>query len=162
MTKMVMVNTLRFFGILSFLWLVGCSAFQPKMEQPDVKVTALRVLPTQGLALAIPIEVGLLISNPNATDLSLRGISYTIGIENFDVLSGVTNNLPVLTAYKETPVNIVVTANAIQLVKLMAHFNQKGIQDEVAYNFKAKLDFSAWLPAMNVEEKGSIPLVNKN
>lgn len=153
-------NILRFCGIIFCLWLAGCAGLQPKLEQPEVKVIALRALPAQGFAL--PIEVGLLISNPNDRDLSLRGISYTIGIENFDVLSGVTNNLPVLTAYKETPVNIVVTANAIQLAKLLTHFNQKGIQDDVAYNFKAKLDFSAWLPAMRVEEKGSIPLVNKN
>jgi LEA14-like dessication related protein len=154
-------NILRVCGVLFCLWLAGCAGLQPKMEQPEVKVTAIRVLPTQGFALAIPIEVGLLISNPNAKDLSLRGISYTVGIENFDVLSGVTNSLPVLPAYKETPVNIVVTANAIQLMKLISHFNKTGVQNEVAYNFKAKLDFSAWLPALRVEEKGVIPLVDK-
>ena len=153
------IMLLRFCGIIFCLWLAGCAALQPRLDQPKVKVTSLKVLPTQGFAL--PIEVGLLISNPNDRDLSLRGISYTIGIENFDVLSGVSNELPVLPAYKETPVNVVVTANAIQLVRLLEHFNRKGMQNEVAYNFKAKLDFSAWLPALKVEEKGSIPLVSK-
>lgn len=153
------ITFFRFCGIIFCLWLAGCAALQPRLDQPKVKVTSLKVLPAQGFAL--PIEVGLLISNPNDRDLSLRGISYTIGIESFDVLSGVSNELPVLPAYKETPVNVVVTANAIQLVKLLEHFNRKGMQNEVAYNFKAKLDFSAWLPALRVEEKGSIPLVSK-
>jgi LEA14-like dessication related protein len=154
--KPVLINSCRFLGILIFLWLAGCAALQPKLEQPKVKVAALKLLPAQGFTQ--PIEVELLISNPNARDLTLRGISYTIGIENYDLLSGVTNDLPVLKAYEETPVNIVVTANVLQLVRLLEHFGRKGIQNEVAYNFKAKLDFSAWLPALKVEEKGSIPL----
>lgn len=157
--KPAVINAFRFLGILFCLWLAGCSALQPKLEQPNVKVAALKLLPAQGFTQ--PIEVGLLISNPNARDLTLRGISYTIGIENYDLLSGVSNDLPVLKAYEETPVNVVVTANVLQLVRLLEHFGRKGIQNEVAYNFKAKLDFSAWLPALKVEEKGSIPLNTK-
>lgn len=149
----------RVVGILLCLWFAGCAELQPKFEQPRVKVATLRLLPTEGFAQ--PIEVGLLITNPNTSDLSLRGISYSIGIENYDVLSGVANNLPVLKSYSETPVNVVVTANVLQLVRLLEHFGRKGMKEEVAYSFSAKLDFSAWLPALKVEEKGSIPLVSK-
>ncbi len=149
----------RLFFITVCLLLSSCASLQPKLEQPKVKVAGLQLLPTQGFNQ--PIEVSLLISNPNDRDLSLRGISYTIGIENFDLLSGVNNELPVLTAYKETPVKVVVTANVLQLVKLLEHFGRNGIREEVNYNFSAKLDFSAWLPALRVNEKGAIPLVQK-
>jgi len=132
---------------------------KPKLEQPSVKVAGLQLLPAQGFTQ--PIEVSLLIANPNDRDLSLRGISYTIGIENFDVLTGVSNDLPTLGAYKETPVKVVVTANVLQLVRLLEHFSRSGMQEQVNYNFSAKLDFSAWLPAMRVNEKGAIPLVSK-
>lgn len=138
------------------LVLAGCSSLQPKLEQPTVKVAGLHLLPAQGLSQ--PIEVNLLISNPNDRDLTLRGMSYTVGIENFDVLSGVSDQLPTLTAYKETPVKVVVTANVLQLVRLIEHFGRNGVKENVNYNFSAKLDFSAWLPDLRINEKGSIPL----
>jgi LEA14-like dessication related protein len=141
------------------LLLASCAGFQPKLEQPTVKVAGLQLLPVQGFSQ--PIEVSLLIANPNSRDLSLRGISYTVGIENFDVLSGVSNQLPTLVAYQETPVKVVVTANVLQLVRLFEHFGRKGMTEQVNYNFSAKLDFSAWLPSMHINEKGSIPLAAK-
>lgn len=141
------------------LLLASCAGLQPKLEQPSVKVTGLQLLPSQGFTQ--PIEVSLLIANPNDRDLTLRGISYAIGIENYDVLSGVSNELPVLSAYRETPVKVVVTANVLQIVKLLDHFSRSGARDQVSYNFSAKLDFSAWLPALRVNEKGAIPLVGK-
>ncbi len=149
----------RAFFITGSLILASCSTLQPKLEQPTVKVANLQLLPAQGLSQ--PIEVSLLISNPNDRDLTLRGMSYTVGIENFDVLSGVSDQLPTLTAYQETPVKVVVTANVLQLVRLIEHFGRNGVKENVNYNFSAKLDFSAWLPALRVNEKGSIPLAAK-
>lgn len=141
------------------LLLAGCSSLQPKLEQPSVKVAGLQLLPAQGLIQ--PIEVSLLITNPNDRDLTLRGMSYTLGIENFDVLSGVNDQLPTLTAYRETQVKVVVTANVLELVRLIEHFGRNGIKENVNYNFSAKLDFSAWLPALRINETGAIPLAAK-
>lgn len=147
------------FFITCSLVLAGCSSLQPKLEQPTVKVAGLQLLPAQGFSQ--PIEISLLISNPNDRNLSLRGMSYTVGIENFDVLSGVSDQLPTLNAYQETPVKVVVTANVLQLVRLVEHFGRNGVKENVNYNFSAKLDFSAWLPALRINEKGSIPLAAK-
>ena len=143
---------------VSLMLLGGCAALQPGLEKPTVKVTGLRLLPSQG-GLNQRIGVDLAILNPNDRDLSLRGISYTIGIENFSVLSGVTDNVPVLKGYQETPVNLEVSANMLQVVRLIEHFSRAGVKDNVNYNFDAKLDFSALLPAMRVKESGTIPLV---
>ena len=149
----------KVFFITCSLVLVSCSSLQPKLEQPTVKVASVQLLPAQGLIQ--PIQVSLLIANPNDRDLTLRGMSYTVGIENFDVLSGVSDQLPTLTAYQETPVNVVVTANVLQLVRLLEHFGRNGVKENVNYSFSAKLDFSAWLPALRINEKGSIPLTAK-
>lgn len=152
-------SLVNIFFIALCLLLASCTAIKPKLEQPTVKVAGLQLLPAQGLLQ--PIEVNLLVTNPNDRDLSLRGMSYTVGIENFDVLSGVSNELPTLTAYQETPIKVVVTANVLQLVRLIEHFGRNGMKENVDYNFSAKLDFSAWLPALRVNEKGSIPLAAK-
>jgi len=152
-------NLAKVFFVALCLGLASCASLQPKVEQPTVKVAGLQLLPAQGLSQ--PIEVSLLIANPNDRDLTLRGMSYTVGIENFDVLSGVSDQLPTLAAYKETQVKVVVTANVLQLVRLIEHFGRNGIKENVNYNFSAKLDFSAWLPDLRVNEKGSIPLAAK-
>ena len=115
--------------ILSLVLLVsgGCANFQAGLEKPTVKVTGLRLLPSQG-GLNQRIGVDLAILNPNDRDLSLRGISYTIGIENFSVLSGVTDNVPVLKGYQETPVSLEVSANMLQVVRLIEYFSRAGVK----------------------------------
>lgn len=142
--------------LVCFFLLSACASWQPGFEEPTVKVTGLRLLPSQGMSQRIGLD--LAIANPNAKDLSLRGISYTIGIENFSVLSGVTDEVPVLKAYQETPVSLIVSANILQVARLFEYFSRAGIKDSVSYNFEAKLDFNAFLPAMRVQETGSIPL----
>lgn len=137
------------------LLLAGCAAFQPRLEQPVVKVTRLQLLPSEGLQQRI--GVGLTITNPNARDLSLNGISYTIGVENFSVLSGVSRHVPVLRAYEETPVDLEVSANLLEIVRLVEYFSRNPAQQSVNYHFNAKLDFSNWLPTMHVKETGKIP-----
>lgn len=145
--------------ILCLFFFSGCASLTGDMEKPTVKVTGLRLLPSQGFDQRIGVD--LLIANPNARDLSLRGIAYTIGIEDFSVLSGVSDQVPVLTAYQETPVSLVVSANVLQFVRLIEHFSRAGVKESVNYNFEAKLDFNAFLPAMRVKETGVIPLVSK-
>ncbi len=153
----MMICCQRVFLILCILFLSSCAVMSPKFENPKVKVAALKMLPAQGF-VSQPIEITLLITNPNASDLKLRGISYTVGLEDFDLLSGVSNNLPTLTAYQETPVKVVVTANILQVVKFIQHLSSKGTMDAVNYNFDAKLDFSALLPSLHVKENGVLPL----
>ncbi len=138
------------------LILSACSHIPFGIEEPSVKVTGLELLPAQGMEQRIAVHLN--ITNPNARDLSVRGISYNIGIENIDVLSGVTSQVPTLKAYEETPVTVEVSANLLSIARLVQHFSQRDVSDRVSYNFDAKLDFSQWLPSMRVEEKGEIKL----
>lgn len=141
--------------MLGILMLSGC-ATSLKLEQPVVKVTRIQLLPSQGLQQRI--GVGLSITNPNARDLPVRGLSYNIGIENFSILSGVTDQVPVLKAYQETPVNLEVSTNLLELARLIEYFSRNTAQQNINYSFNAKLDFSSWLPAMRVQERGQIQL----
>lgn len=146
----------RIGALLLLLAVSGCALLQMTIEEPSVKVTGLQLLPSEGFEQRIAVR--LAITNPNSRDLSLKGISYTIGIENFDLLSGVTSQVPVLNAYEETPVTVEVSANLLAMARLVEYFSRGGNTDEVNYVFRAKLDFSQWLPSMRVEEKGSVKL----
>jgi len=138
------------------LTLAGCAQLPGGVEPPQVKVTGLSLLPARGLQQ--PIAVHLSIANPNGRDLSPKGISYKIGFENIDLLTGVTSQVPTLKAYEETPVTVEVSASLLAMARLLEHISRGGMSDRVDYNFEAKLDFNRWLPAMRVQETGAIPL----
>lgn len=142
--------------VLVAVFFAGCALVQPRLDDPDVKLVGLRMLPAQGLQQKIAVD--LLIANPNDRDLSIKGISYKIGLENISVLSGVTDQVPTLKSYQETPVTLEVSADLLQLLRLVEHFGRNGIADNVNYNFSAVIDFSTWLPAMHVDKKGVLPL----
>lgn len=138
------------------LALAGCAQLPGGVEPPQIKVTGLSLLPARGLQQ--PIAVHLSIANPNGQDLSPKGISYKIGLENIDLLTGVTSQVPTLKAYEETPVTVEVSASLLAMARLLEHISRGGVSDRVNYNFEAKLDFNRWLPAMRVQETGAIPL----
>lgn len=143
--------------LVSLLFVLGaCSHIPIGLEDPEVSVTGLELLPARGMEQRIAVH--LAITNPNGRDLSIRGISYNIGIENIEVLSGVTGKVPTLKAYEQTPVSVEVTANLLSALRLVEHFSREGLGDQVSYNFQAKLDFSQWLPDLRVQERGEIKL----
>lgn len=147
----------RVFAFFLVMLCASCATLSPKYEQPDVKVAGVRVLPSHGL-LNQHIAIDLLISNPNRDDLNVRGINYQIGIESINVLSGVTDTVPVLKSYQETPVTLEVTVDVLQMLRLVEHFSREGVGENVNYNFSAAIDFSRWLPTMHVDRKGAVPL----
>lgn len=153
MNKIITVLCLCF----SLLLMTSCAAINPSLKHPDVKLVGLRLLPTQGI-LQRHIAVDLNILNPNRQDLSVRGISYDVGIEGIKLLSGVTDQVPTLKGMQETPVTLEVSADIIQIMRLLEHFSNNGVGDKVNYNFSAVIDFSAWLPSMHVDKKGVLPL----
>lgn len=148
-------------SIISLCLMVGCSLLNPVPQKPDVKLVGLRMLPATSL-LERHIAVDLSIMNPNKKDLSIRSINYTVGLEGINLLSGATDQVPVLKAMQETPVTLEVSADMLQILRLVEHFAQDGISDKVNYNFSAVIDFTAWLPSMHVDRKGALPLGGTN
>jgi LEA14-like dessication related protein len=142
---------------LSFLVMVGCAALNPKLQDPDVKLAGLRLLPAQSI-LQRHIAVDLNIFNPNKQDLSVRSINYTVDIEKIKLLTGASDQVPVLKGMQDTAVTLEVSVDIIQAVRLIEHFSQNGVGDKVNYNFAAVIDFSAWLPSMHVDKKGAMAL----
>jgi LEA14-like dessication related protein len=142
---------------ISLILISSCAALNPTLEDPDVKLVGLRLLPGQSM-LQRQIAVDLSIFNPNSQDLSVRGISYTVNIEKIKLLTGASNQIPELKGMQETPVTLQVSVDIVQALRLIEHFSQNGVGDKVNYNFAAVIDFSAWLPSMRIDKKGAVPL----
>lgn len=144
-----------FFSLLFILCLSGCAWLHPGYEAPTVHVTRFRALPTKGLAPRF--EIGLHIVNQNRKSLQIDGLSYQVRIEKHTILSGVKNDLPVIEAYGEHEINVQVTADLINSIRLISDLSQQP-RESFNYEVIAKLDVGRFMPKVNIERQGSISL----
>jgi LEA14-like dessication related protein len=146
----------RFFVLLLVVFtLSGCAPFSPSFETPTVSVTSFQALSGQGV---IPMfEIGLHVINPNRTALELEGISYHVDLEGYRVLSGVSNQLPVIEAYGEGDVVLQVQPDLFNTISLFTDLlNQP--RNQFRFDLIAYLDVGAFIPKIKVEKVGLISL----
>lgn len=138
--------TLLVFVIL----LSACTTFSPNFQKPQLKVVS--ITPTGNTGLSQDFDIGLSITNPNAKALNLVGMSYKLELDGFDVLSGVTNQVPSIAAYTEQRVNVKTSINLFQGAKLIKSLIDKAATG-LTYKVTAKLDTG--MPLI-----GKVPVVN--
>jgi LEA14-like dessication related protein len=146
----------RYFVLLLVMFsVVGCAQFLPNFETPTVNVTSFRALPGQG---PIPMfEIGLHVINPNRIALNLEGISYHVDLEGHRVLSGVSNQLPVIEAYGEGDVVLRVQPDIFSTISLFTDLlNQP--RDQFRFDLIAYLDVGGFMPKIKVQKEGLISL----
>lgn len=151
-----MTNKLHLPLLIIFCTLLnGCAGFSPGYETPSVTVSSFRALPSErGLP---SFEIGLHVVNPNALDLKLRGISYTVNLAGHDLIKGVGNNLPVVKAYGEETLTLTASADLIAGLQLLGDLMKSG-RNDLPYALEARLDVGGLWPALRVTDKGSLSL----
>jgi LEA14-like dessication related protein len=144
-------SCLLMFCISVFL-VSGCTTLRPGFETPSVDVTSFRMLPSR--TLTPRFEIGMRIVNPNAVKLSLRGMSYTVFMNDYQVVEGAANDLPVVPAYGDAEFKVTATVGLIESMRFVNDMlqNKRG---QIAYRLKAKLDIGAMVPSIRVEKTGS-------
>ena len=144
----------HFLGIIVLL-LSGCATLIPEVDPPKISLESFRPLPSEGV---VPrLEIKLRIVNPNKQSFDIAGISYGVEIQGKELISGVTNEVPVLAAYSEEVVTLDAGLQWFQLVRLLAGAG-KVAGDSLDYRFTAKVDFNGFVPTQRVEETGSFTL----
>ncbi len=138
-----------------FLLISGCAALQPSFETPEVRLTSFRLLPSESMSPRF--EIGLHVINPNMAPLPLKGMSYKIYIEGHQLLSGVTNNLPVIQGYSEGDVMLEATTDLFSGLRLLSEV-MAAPRETFTYELKAKLDIGSMLPSIHINETGEILL----
>lgn len=140
-----------------FFLLAGCAMLQPGFESPEVRVTSFKVLPSEGIAPRF--EIGLHVINPNRSELKLVGLSYSAKLEGHKILSGVTNDLPVIEGYGEGDVVLQVSADLFSSISLLSDLLSQP-RETFQYELNTKLDVGAMLPSIRVTKTGKISLAN--
>ena len=138
-----------------FFAAIGCASLEPGFETPTAGITSFRVLPSEG---AVPkFEIGLHIVNPNRSSLKLEGLVYSVTLEGHKILTGVSNNLPVIEAYGEGDVVLVATADLLNSIGLFTTLLQSQ-RESFDYKLDARLDIGSFRPRIHVVKEGEISL----
>jgi len=142
-----------FIFFLAVFLVAGCTTLRPGFETPSVDVTSFRPLPSH--ALTPSFEIGMHIVNPNAVRLNLRGMSYKVFLNDYQVVEGAANDLPVVPAYGDAEFKVTATVGLIESMRFVNDMLQNA-GGKVAYRLEAKLDIGAMIPAILVEKTGSL------
>ena len=140
--------------------LSGCAGMGSGYDTPTVSVQSFRPVATANGGGLPTFEILLHVVNPNLEPLELAGISYTISLDNRDVINGVGNDLPVIEGYGEGSFTVTAGFNVIAGIQLFRSLMQKDT-DSFDYSFEAKLDPGAYKRKIRVSDSGSISLSNK-
>ena len=95
------------YSIALFAWLLllsGCASLTTKLDPPRVTLDNFRSLPSDGGGPRF--EIKLRVQNPNEQSLDIAGISYTIELLGKEVMSGVSNDIPLIEGYTEEVVTL--------------------------------------------------------
>ncbi len=135
--------------------LVGCATMRSDFQTPTVSVSSFKALPSEGIAPRF--KIGLHIINPNRTPLKLQGVAYSISLEGHQIITGVANQLPEIAAYGEGDIEVTAAADIFNAIRLIAGLMSQP-KDKFDYEFNAKLDVGALIPAIKVIDKGRVSL----
>jgi LEA14-like dessication related protein len=152
----------RSFAVLmAILFLSSCANLNPRIDEPVVTVTSFKILPITGTNLRF--QIGLNVSNPNNFDIVVNGLSYNASVEGYDVVSGVTNQVPTLKAYDSDDIVIEAQADLFNGVRLATDILQKRKTD-LNYVLEAKMDVAGILFPIYINKAGllSLPNINTN
>lgn len=135
--------------------LTACASFTPDFDPPRVTLESFRALPTEGTAPRF--EMKLRIANPNTQALDIAGISYSVDILGRELLTGVTNEVPVIEGYAEEVVTLQAGLQLFELIRLVTGLAAEQTSN-IDYRFRAKIDFNGFMPTQRIEETGTIDL----
>lgn len=145
---------------ITLLWtatllLAACASLDPDYEKPTVTLSSFRAIPSEDMVPAF--EIGLRIINPNASDLNLEGIVYTVSLAGHDLVKGVGKDYPVIEGYSEGVVTLTASANLLAGISFIRDMMGEPM-DALDYEFNAKLDLGGFYPSIRISEKGTLDL----
>ena len=137
------------------LLVAGCASVTGDLDPPNVALDSFSSLPSDGGGPRFQIK--LRVQNPNKQALDIAGISYSIALLDREVITGVTNEVPLIAPYGEEVVTLEAGLNLVQLLRLLTGMG-RAQGEALEYRFAAKIDFNGFLPTQRVEETGEITL----
>lgn len=135
----------------------ACAHLGASYDPPKVKVISLELLPSQGLSQRFLI--GLQMTNPNSGPMPIRGFSYTLALNGYELLDGVSSRMTTIPAFSETEVTVEATTDLMAALRFLNDFLSNNQQDTLRYALTANLDVAGLMRGVRVTENGEVPLL---
>ena len=141
--------------LMALFLLSSCASVTPDLDPPKVTLESFGSIPAEGNTPRF--EIKLRIANPNKQTLDIAGVSYTVSILDKELISGVSNDVPVIEGYSEGVVTLEAGLQLFQLVRLLTSLGST-TSDTLQYTLSAKIDFNGFVPTQRIKETGEITL----
>jgi LEA14-like dessication related protein len=147
----------RALGICGLLlsMLGACSTVQPNFDAPRITVNYIKPLPSE--TLAPRFEIGLNVANPNDAPLTIQGAAYSVSLDGYEILNGVSNNLPIINGYSKEDITIEAQADLIVSMRFFSHLSKKP-DDSFDYELTAKISAYNFSRPFRITDSGTISL----
>jgi LEA14-like dessication related protein len=134
------------------LLLSACASWFPSYEKPQVNITSFALAP-ESTGVSPTFLIGLQVVNPNRSALPLKGMSYSVEVEDQRILTGAEPNLPEVPGYGTAEFTIKASPDLLGSARLI---NQllSGQRETLHYLFRARFDVGRLLPFITLEEEG--------
>lgn len=146
---------------LCVAWLIaitmsGCALFRPDIEPPKVVLDSLEMLPVNGLNQRF--KIGLRMTNPNDRPLNIRGINYTLALNGYRLIDGVSNDIPEVAPYSEVAFDVQASTNMFEALRFINNFMGGKASGDLNYRLHADISVAGLPRRLSVEETGMVSL----
>lgn len=136
--------------VVVHFFLVGCASLSP-IKAPEVSLVSITPDSIRGFSQYFTLN--LLVTNPNSFDLDIDGVTFNLDVVDKKVFSGVSNAVPLLKAYAETPVTLSAGVGLFDLLKLITLFGETNPQ-ALNYNLTTTIDPNGFIP-LTIKRNGA-------
>ncbi|MGS2724344.1 LEA type 2 family protein [Porticoccus sp. GXU_MW_L64] len=142
--------------LLAVMLLTGCASLTPGFQNPEVNLVAVAPVSSSSL-LEQRFKVGLRVLNPNSVPLPVKGLSYSLKLNGYKVVSGATGDIPELPAYGDVRLDLEAGVNLLGGARFLSGILNNPHQ-QLDYQLETRLDVGLLLPAITLVEEGQISL----
>lgn len=136
--------------------MTGCALFRPDIEPPKVVLDSLEMLPVNGLNQHF--KIGLRMINPNDRALNIRGINYTLALNGYKLIDGVSSDIPEVPAFSEVAFDVQASTNMFEALRFINNFMGGKASGDLNYRLHADISIAGLPRRVSVEETGTVPL----
>ena len=148
------MRTMRLVSAMAVLLLAGCASMVGPVEEPDVSIASLRMLPAEGGVQRM--EVGLRVMNPNSFPLKASGLVAKASFNDIPLVKGAVAEPPEIPAYGEVQFPVQLTASLLSGIRLIRELVQHP-DEPLRYRLEVRIDLKLPLARrLTVMEDGEI------
>ena len=113
------------------------------------------MLESDGLSMRFAIDLS--ITNPGSATITVDGLSWNLELEGSRILTGVSNEVPVLEPFTEVPLTLEASTNLTGMVELFTRLVNRQ-NEQFDYQLETRLGLSGFRFPITYTDSGSVSL----